>query len=513
MSNEIELKLRIAAADIPRLRRHSAVKACLTGKPLTRRLVSIYYDTPDLQLLDAGISLRVRRMSGGWFQAVKGAGQSIGGLHQRLEWEDIIARGEPDCSKITEPALAAIFADPHLRGALAPVFTTDVKRTEWQLEYADGSAVEMALDIGALQVGKAPANDHSEPILELELELKCGDACHLFALALALQQDIALQIENVSKAQRGYAYYRAPAPALPKARPIALRKKTSVEQAFQAAIGACVRNLQENHALALADESSMEGVHQMRIAVRRLKAASKLFRARDAGLRQELRWLSGLLGAVRDWDVLRQETLADLSAADMPDGESLDLAFLSTLQQRTLTARKRAYAKLRQALAGQRYQRLVLRLGAWMHSAHTADQKNAVKYIARRLQKSYKALGKYGRSLAGLQSEQLHRLRLKIKYLRYAAGFFTAPKSRAEKMIGKSALLSRLTHLQQQLGKANDRAVAETLLMKLAHGSSDRDAERALTLLKNHHAKISHLARKQTDKHWRALLATKTGGN
>lgn len=129
MQNEIELKLRINARDILRLRRHPAIRNHLIAEPVTRRLISTYYDTPELRLLDQSISLRVRRMSGGWFQAVKGSGHALAGLHQRFEWEDIIARGTPDFTKITEPSLARIFADQALRAALQPVFLTDVQRT------------------------------------------------------------------------------------------------------------------------------------------------------------------------------------------------------------------------------------------------------------------------------------------------------------------------------------------------------------------------------------------------
>lgn len=64
MPNEIELKLRIAKADIPRLRHHAVIRHHLMQKAITRRLVSTYYDTPNLQLFDKRVSLRVRRMSG-----------------------------------------------------------------------------------------------------------------------------------------------------------------------------------------------------------------------------------------------------------------------------------------------------------------------------------------------------------------------------------------------------------------------------------------------------------------
>ncbi|BCM25684.1 CYTH domain-containing protein [Methyloradius palustris] len=208
--NEIELKLRIAEVDAPTLFKHPSIQKSLFSPPQTRRLISVYYDTPMLQLLDAGISLRVRSMSGGWFQAVKSTGSSVAGLHQRMEWEDIISGPEPDFSKITEPSLAAIFADLELRQALKPIFTTDVNRTEWQLAY-ETSQIELALDIGKLiihsQSDKAIATESD--ISEIELELKQGNPSDVFTLAIALQQDIPLTIENTSKAEYGYAYFRS----------------------------------------------------------------------------------------------------------------------------------------------------------------------------------------------------------------------------------------------------------------------------------------------------------------
>lgn len=202
MSSEIELKLRIAAADIPRLRRHRLVCQHRVGRAVTRKLASIYYDTPQLALLKAGISLRVRRMSGGWFQSIKTAGKVSGGLHDRQEWEDLLHRGQPDFSKITEPWLRAIFDNNELRAALRPLFTTEVKRTEWQLDTGRG-LIEMALDVGHLVIdGTAQAE-----ICELELELKQGEQQQLFDFAQALQQSIALQAEDTSKAELGYAFY------------------------------------------------------------------------------------------------------------------------------------------------------------------------------------------------------------------------------------------------------------------------------------------------------------------
>src|SRR5665647_211258 len=154
MANEVELKLRIAAPDIPRLKRHPAIKAAMVGKPRTCNLVSNYFDTPQLALLDLGISLRVRRMSGNWIQAINSTGKSLVGVHQRMEWEDIIAFDHPDFSKITEPALTRIFDEETLRSTLDSIFRIKLRRTEWQLAFDNGDQIELAFEVGELVVAK-----------------------------------------------------------------------------------------------------------------------------------------------------------------------------------------------------------------------------------------------------------------------------------------------------------------------------------------------------------------------
>ena len=485
MPNEIELKLRIAAADVLRLRRHPAIRQHLVGKCITHKLTSIYFDTPDLKLLDAAISLRVRRMSGHWFQAVKAAGHSLAGLHQRMEWEDIIASGEPDFTKITKPGLAKIFARQSLRDALRSIFITDVQRTEWPLEYADGSAVEVALDLGEIQLGELQLGElqtgkKAEPIQEVELELKRGKATHLFKLALALQADIPLHIENISKAQRGYAYYRPQAPAIFKARAVELSPKMSADQAFRQIAWECLRQLLGNQDMVLHGDDP-EGVHQMRVGLRRLYVAIKLFKCETTEIRNELDWLSTQLGSARDWDVLLHTTLPDaLNQLQPHSGHSL-------LQQRVTAANKRAYARLRQALNSQRHQRLQLSLGAWLASfSHSPDTK-VLKLANRRLQQSYSKLQQFGENLGESDPKQLHKLRIEAKYLRYATEFFVPiyhTRKKPDKGQNKTQpFVDRLERLQEELGLLNDINVTGTLIQQLASRQTNPEISEATSLM------------------------------
>lgn len=119
---EVELKLSIERKSITRLRSHPAIFNACIDKSVTHKLISIYYDTPDLKLLDADVSLRVRHSCGRWIQSIKTVGSSLTGLHKRIEWEDLIAANHPDFTKILDPVLAKLFADQKLRDSLRPIF-------------------------------------------------------------------------------------------------------------------------------------------------------------------------------------------------------------------------------------------------------------------------------------------------------------------------------------------------------------------------------------------------------
>lgn len=475
MANEVELKLRIAAPDIFRLKRHPAIKAALVGKPRTRDLVSIYYDTPQLALLDLGVSLRVRRMSGNWFQAVKGAGKPLAGLHQRMEWEDIIAFGHPDFSKITEPALTRIFDDEALRNALAPIFCTKVRRTEWQLAFDNGDQVELALDVGELVVG-----EKREPISEIELELKDGNTGRLFDFALELQQSIPLELENASKAQRGYAYYRPQPPTIVKAHPPRLQRDMSAHAALKQIAWECLTHLQGNQEMVLHGEDE-EGVHQMRVALRRLRSALNVFRSvaskqSYAGIIEELRWITVVLGLARDLDVFATQTLPPmLQQLHANPG-------LIQLNEKANQTRLQAYVEVRSALVSQRYHRLLLTLGAWLENERWREA-NAIECsvldIAQiMLAERHKQLKKHGRRLMHMHPEERHATRIAAKKLRYSAEFFASLYPKAKSL----DFLPALAKLLDILGVLNDIAVTENLVRRLIGSHPNHALDESLHL-------------------------------
>ena len=331
MANEIELKLSIGEPDAKLLNQHPAITERLIEEPWTRQLTSTYYDTPDLSLLDSGLNLRVRSMSGGFFQAIKSTGKSVGGLHERLEWEDLLTKNEPDFSKITEPHLVNLFANEAFINALQPIFIVDVMRTDWLLQYADGSKIEASVDIGHLKVRKHETWQMIRPVHELEIELKQGKTAHLFELALALQQDIPLSIENGSKAQMGYDYLR-PQPTIKTHAQAMNIKRYSKPPTTNQIMHEALTSMQDNQEI-LKKINHTPAVYHMKLACSRIASALTYsgFRSTDKDTQaiiHDVEWLMQFL----------------ISPCD-------DFA----------------YQNLNAVLNGQRYQRILLSLGAWLH--------------------------------------------------------------------------------------------------------------------------------------------------
>jgi hypothetical protein len=174
--------------------------------------------------------------------------------------------------------------------------------------------------------GYITANGSSLPVAEMELELKSGDVQALYQLALDLLGSVPLALETASKAERGFRLLTGNAPEASKAAPSRIDGHASAEEAFKRIVGATLTHLLSN--VGAAERGDVEGVHQIRVAVRRLRAALALFKQHLnpttlGHFNDGLRRLGSLFGGARDWDVFVLETL---SAAEthIPEPTLLD---------------------------------------------------------------------------------------------------------------------------------------------------------------------------------------------
>lgn len=468
---ETELKLLLDPDDLPALRAHALLRERASGEPETRQLVSTYFDTPDFLLRQQGASLRVRMVEGeGWIQTLKGKGSVEAGLHQRDEWETPVRSALPDLGALRrllkdDEKWTALLKTRNLAKRLVPLFTTQVDRTTWTIRLAGGEDVEVALDSGKIE-----HEQREQPISEMELELKSGDPAQLFDLALELNSVARMRIGSESKSTRGFAMLMPPtAPSFVKARAIALEKDMTVEQALRQIAQNCVEHI-EGNIDGVIHTTDPESVHQLRVGLRRLRSALRLFRDLapcPEPLQEELRWLADTLGMARDWEVMTTSTMPAL-AARFPARRELDTLLASG---RDIARDKRAAAA--EALASGRTTQLLLRFTGWLIGRRwrenaTVEQLAGLDapikpFAAALLSKRDRKLQRRGKHLAHLNAPERHEVRIAAKRLRYAIEFF-------QSLFGEKRVkpcLKALSALQDELGKLNDASVAGGLLQQL----------------------------------------------
>ncbi|CAB3965164.1 haloacid dehalogenase [Burkholderia aenigmatica] len=332
-----------------------------------------------------------------------------------------------------------------------------------------GVVVEMTLDDVTLHRGSEP------PRRFVELRLTAPDwetlpartaALHaLFAAARELSGAWPAFVQLTSVIDRACAAEPA-ADGPVKAKLVDLTGVRSQRAALFALSGDITAQWLGNEGGVL-EQDDPEFVHQMRVALRRLRTLMRFFplfadpQWRDT-LGVDLRWLAALLGTVRDWDVFATESLPALIAADGGDGEwngTLDAARAQCAAARL---------ELRQALHSARYARLTLGWLEWLSAlalppAEDGDAPSLRRHATKRVRRLFGHL--YASpSLTSLDTAARHQVRIDAKRLRYALEFFASLASRRT----RTETVKTLTRVQSVLGEANDTMVALHHLEKLA---------------------------------------------
>lgn len=431
-----------------------------------KTLVATYFDTEDQALRRAGFSLRLRN----GVQTVKSLAP-LEGVFGRGEWEAPVKGKIPDRDLIAQTPAAG----PLGEAALQPLFTVKVKRRLRLIE-RDGAQIELALDVGTIEAG-----DRRNALSEVELELKTGEPSALFDLARELDRVAPLDLSFASKADRGFALLegdllRREAFAAP-----ALTVATTAGGAFQAIATACLTQMAANHA-SLRRAPGPEGVHQLRVATRRLRSALSTFRAivDDADLARvigELKWLTGELNDARNLDVFIADTWR-------PEARSHhDLDGMAAFGRSLLSAQTAAYERMRRAIDSDRFRALMLETAAWVQAgpwtrpdapAAGAREAAAAWFAAHALERRTRKIRKAGRNLRELEPALRHKVRISAKKLRYAAEDFAPlfpdhPKRR-------DRFIEALKTMQDGLGVLNDLAFSAGLAEKVALAAGAADA-------------------------------------
>lgn len=465
---EVELKLAVEPRRLSTLRRAIA-SAAIAQREL--EVDNVYFDTDDRLLHRHRMALRLRSVDGRWLQTLKVAPEIAGALTQRGEWETRapVENGVPriDLARLSTSPLPALLELQGAGAALRPVFRTRFRRSLWKVE-APLASIEVAVDVGGIEVRRGKRT-LTEPICELELELKRGDPLALYDYALHWTGSPGggpmLRPAVLSKAERGYRLTSRsrtkPVKAGARGFVAVLRPEMTNAEAMRAVIAHGTAVVLGNAGVLDAGDDP-EFVHQARVALRRMRSAVRLLddgHDFPAELAADLRWLARTLGAARDWDVMTRQTLRTLIAGMRGPVKTM----LAHAEQRRVKAHEHA----QRAVGSGRYVRMMLGLERWSRtpppsSARLSDSAGS------RLRRASRRLLKASRSFAGLDAAHRHRVRILAKQLRYALDLYAIVLPQP----ATASYVDALAELQDALGALNDAAVAMTLLPKLTESSA-----------------------------------------
>ena len=469
------------------------------------RIQDTYYDSSDTALQNAGWSLRCRREQGISQLTLKQLATPQAGMFSRRELQQTLGWSSTphitaDWMRLERGSVVDLLRTLLTRGSiLEPLFDVVTERNRYRLASIEHprSHIELALDRSCIAADSAAME-----FVELEAELKQGPESLVQEVALILDQQPQLIRARVSKYQRGLQAIGCPPVDRLRNESVALTPSSAWADLGIKHLNTQVRTLRAHEPLAWEGAHS-EGVHQMRVAIRRIRAAlgafdSVLSREGGEALDAEVRWLGQRLGSVRDLDV-HLSHLDNYSQVLHPDDQRLLRHYRSHL----LKARNSAHRTLREALAADRFTGLQRDLQQFVERSETQKlgfEFRSIEDVAREhvIPQLRKVLRR-GRAIDQKSpAERLHKLRIEIKRFRYQLEFLREPYGRDLKKSTR-----RLTRLQNTLGDHQDACVAREQLRtyRIHHELGKRESRlfRHLSALEDKNASRCH---KQFFKDW-----------
>ena len=429
-----------------------------------RQLTATYFDTEDVRLARAAATLR-RRTGGtdpGWHLKLP-AGSD------RLELRES-ARTPPPAV----PASLVPLVRSRTRGEpLAPVLRLRTRRYVQLLLDADGRVLAEVADDRVIAEPLPEGGPSSWR--EIEVELVDGDRDLLAAAGRALRSAGAKRARTASKLARALADRL---PAAPAGKP---SSRTAGEVAVAHIAGQLAELQGRDPQVRLGIEDS---VHRMRVASRRLRSALATFRPlfdRETGdrLREELKWLGGVLGPARDAEVMheRLRTAVEGLAAELVVGP-----VKGRIDEELNAVYKDAFDQVIAELDGERYRRLLDALNDFVadppytERAHAGARRELRRRVAHSLGRVERAFAEVDAADSADQRDlRLHEVRKSAKRARYAGESVTdvfAARARA--------FAGRMEHIQETLGAHQDSIVARHTLFELAE-RADQEGESCFT--------------------------------
>lgn len=500
-SVEFELKLTGAPADIAILPESSFIAAIAPHGGLWERLSSSYFDTPEGALAAHGLSLRLREEGAALVQAVKQKGANPA---ERQEYETDIARMCDFPARTGASTIDALIDEAG--DALVSIAETTVDR--WRAEiWFKGAQIELAVDHGRAVSRDGKGRAFSGPLAEVELELLSGPQTSVFEFAKLLIANASLRLAVGSKLEKALAL-KDTASGIPKSVGAKAEPEMTGADVLGGALVACAARMASLQP-AILDLRLVEGVHQMRVALRRLRATERIFRRHlktddIKALAEQAKLIASSLGPARDWDVFLEETLPAVM-----EHEDASQA-LRGLKARAEAKRAQSWAAAAKVISGEHFARFLIDLmeaatvQAWRESMRAPLDEPvgffAEKALDRALKKAIETAEEIGMDH---DLSARHPLRIALKKLRYPLQIFRDlyPKEQ------RRPYMAALSALQDAFGAINDAVVAQELADVAVAGVGE-GGMRAAGFIAGYKAAQAQAAAKRIDADWAAFEKT-----
>ena len=500
---EIEVKFRIDPAD--RQKVLGSPWFAKDREPKVEKLKTVYFDTPGGDLRNNGVVLRMRRKGrDGYVLSLKFHGPS-GQPFVRQEIE-LPSRGPLPQLDLLDGATATSLEKLIGKQPLDARFETQIQRRSLVIENGR-SLLELAFDDGVISCG-----DLKHALLELELELKSGEEADLYDLALTLANDLPLRLDFVSKGERGFSLCEGDLPLPVRAESIEKDPGSTLDMAVTAVLFNTLKQFTANWA-ALQKTDQPEAVHQMRVALRRMRSALAMFKrvlpypGFDA-LREQAQRLASALGSARECDVFLEDVRNGAFAS--PERPKAYEVLLAAAEDR----RQVGYIQARSLLEAKETTLFVLEVQrllaskTWRNCLPDSDlqvltmlEQDFAKEVLTRL---HVRACRRGKKLPQISDEDRHQLRITLKKLRYGAEFFGSAFKKRSRL---KSFLRRIAELQDLLGAHNDIVTSRRFLDELTvvHGST---VDAAAGFILGWHARGIPLADARLYKAWKSFKGT-----
>jgi len=455
-----------------------------------------YFDTATYCLQNAKLAYRIRREGEQWVATIKGGGKSSGGLHERQEWNVVVSDAQPDITVFEGTDIGKTVIGLVGNQVLEPIVITKFERRTLDVIMPDGSHIEVAADQGTIVAGSK-----NTPILEVELELKSGKTAALLELGAALSREYPLVPESDSKFYRGLKLAGLVTVQLKQAAKFQIDKHTLAGEGLQTVLVQLIAQFLVGQQIFLAEPTSPEHLHELRISLRRLRSLLEFYEPfvdhqQYKYHQAELRKLGQMLGGLRSIDVA-YGTWEQCRDGLFSQRES-KISLGSVLAKQRIMESKIVYETLN---AGQATP-LLLDLWAMLTQSPVEHHLTLGEYSMRQISNWLKTVTKQSKTIDWSINENVHKLRLQIKKIRYAVEVLEPV------FYEVSQLIFRLDTLQTKLGLLSDADSTEGLLKRLLRANSSKALHVEVGMVLGWQGREVLAVQGKMDKHWKKFHRT-----